>query len=187
MKTVGISVRFGNVLGSQGSVVTTLRRQIAEGGPITITHPEVSRYFMTIEEAVQLVIEAGAVGETGEIMVLDMGEPVLIADLARELIAQMAPDAEIETEYTGLRPGEKLHEVLVGGGEHLVRQPHDMIWCYAAPVLRPDAVASLNGEPNGEIRSQLQTLAEVNGVVTPLRRPDLVAPAPMATEVRRTS
>jgi FlaA1/EpsC-like NDP-sugar epimerase len=184
--TVGISVRFGNVLGSQGSVITTLSRQIAEGDPLTITDPAVSRYFMTIEEAVQLVVQAGAVGRTGEVMVLDMGEPVLIVDLARELAAEIDPGVDITIEYTGLRPGEKLHEVLVGAGEHLLRRPHELIACYAAPRLRPAAVESLRGARYVEFRGRLETLAEVNGVVTPLRRRSRAITAP-ATEVRRTS
>jgi len=130
---VGVSVRFGNVLGSQGSVIPTLERQIRLGGPVTITHPEVDRYFMTIEEAVQLVLQAGAVGEPGEVLVLDMGEPVRIVDLARELIAELDPGVEIDFEFTGLRPGEKLSEVLVGEGEQVLRRPHDLITAYAAP------------------------------------------------------
>jgi len=185
--TVGISVRFGNVLGSQGSVITTLRRQIIQGGPLTITDPEVSRYFMTIEEAVQLVVDAGAFGQTGEIMVLDMGEPVRIVDLARELIAEIAPGMDIPIEYTGLRPGEKLHEVLVGEGERLLRRPHEMISCYAAPLLSPRAVEALDGASNGQFRRRLQHLAEANGVVTPLRRRPPTVTVPVPTEVRRTS
>ena len=120
-----VSVRFGNVLGSRGSVLPTFRRQIAEGGPITVTHPDVTRYFMTIPEAVRLVLQAGAIGRQGEIMILDMGEPVKIADLAERLIKQSGKDVAVE--FTGLRPGEKLHEILVGAQEVGVTRDHDRI------------------------------------------------------------
>ena len=101
-------MRFGNVLGSRGSVLTTFKSQVASGGPVTVTHPDVTRYFMTVEEAVQLVIQAGAIGGAGEVLVLDMGEPVRIEHVAQRLIAQS--ESPIEIVYTGLRPGEKLHE-----------------------------------------------------------------------------
>jgi FlaA1/EpsC-like NDP-sugar epimerase len=110
-----LSVRFGNVLGSRGSVLTAFARQIAGGGPVTVTHPQVTRYFMTVEEACQLVVQAGAIGRPGEALVLDMGEPIKIVDVARELIALQ--DGSVEIEFTGLREGEKLHEDLFGEGE----------------------------------------------------------------------
>ncbi|WP_433213450.1 polysaccharide biosynthesis protein [Dactylosporangium sp. CS-047395] len=137
-----LNVRFGNVLGSRGSVVTAFRAQIAEGGPVTVTDPDVTRYFMTIPEAVQLVIQAAAIGSGGEALVLDMGSPVRIADLARQLIG----DASVDIVYTGLRPGEKLHEELFGPGETDVRPLHPLISHVAVPPLDPALALALRGD-----------------------------------------
>ena len=137
-----LSVRFGNVLGSRGSVLETFAAQIARGGPVTITHPEVTRYFMTIPEAVQLVIQAGAIGRNGEALVLDMGQPVRIGDVAAHLIG--LEGRPIPIHVTGLRPGEKLHEDLFGAGEHDSRPMHPMISHVPVPPLEHPAVDRLD-------------------------------------------
>lgn len=126
-----VSVRFGNVLGSRGSVLPTFRAQIEAGGPLTLTDPDVTRYFMTIPEAVRLVLQAGAIGAPGEVLILDMGEPVRIADLARRLIVHSGRNISIV--HTGLRPGEKLHEQLVGASERTVARHHPRI-LHATPM-----------------------------------------------------
>jgi FlaA1/EpsC-like NDP-sugar epimerase len=124
-----ITTRFGNVLGSNGSVILRFREQIAKGGPVTVTHPNIIRYFMTIPEATQLVLEAGSMGNGGEIYVFDMGKPVPIVDLARKMIrlSGMVPGIDIEIKYTGLRPGEKLYEELLNDAENTLPTHHQKI------------------------------------------------------------
>lgn len=129
-KTEMVTVRFGNVLNSAGSVVPTFRRQIARGGPVTVTHPEMTRFFMTIPEAVQLVLQAGAVGCSGDVLILEMGEPVKIFDLARDMIALsgLKYKEDIDIVFTGIRPGEKLHEELFYPEEEGTKKVHEKIF-----------------------------------------------------------
>ena len=131
-----LSVRFGNVIGSRGSMLPTFQRLIAEGGPITVTHPEATRYFMTIPEACQLVIQAGGIGRAGEVLILDMGEPVSILEVAKRMIAMSGKNVEIV--FTGLRQGEKLHEDLVGSRENLERPFHPKVAHTRADVISPE-------------------------------------------------
>ena len=137
-----LSVRFGNVLGSRGSVLTSFARQIANGGPVTVTDPEVTRFFMTIEEACQLVIQAAAIGRPGEALVLDMGAPIKILDVAHQLIEQS--QTPIHIEYTGLRDGEKLHEELFGDDEPWdVRPAHPLVSHVPVPPVSDEATLSI--------------------------------------------
>jgi dTDP-glucose 4,6-dehydratase len=130
-----LSVRFGNVLGSRGSVLHTFTEQIRVGGPVTVTHPDITRFFMTIPEACELTIQAGAIGDPGEVLVLDMGEPVRILDVAKQLVARAGRDVEII--FTGLRSGEKLHEVLLSDHEHGVVKQHPSIRHVPVPPVEP--------------------------------------------------
>ncbi|MDT3767201.1 nucleoside-diphosphate sugar epimerase/dehydratase [Gleimia hominis] len=139
-----VSVRFGNVLGSRGSMLWTFRKQIDKGGPVTVTHPEVERYFMTIPEACTLVIQAGAIGRPGEVLVLDMGEPVKILDIAKGLIAKSHKDVPIV--FTGMRPGEKMTEALRGRGEHDDRPFHPLISHVAVPELDPARLEEIHAK-----------------------------------------
>jgi len=177
-----ISVRFGNVLGSSGSVIPLFRRQIARGGPVTVTHPEMTRYFMTIPEAVQLIIQAGAIGESGEIYVLDMGPPVRIIDLAHNMIrlSGKEPDVDVEVDFIGVRPGEKLHEELWSKDEDAEPTTHPKILrCNSRPVdpsWLEDELAELE-----RLVEAGETLDVVNRLGVMVRAPQRVsaeAPAP---------
>jgi FlaA1/EpsC-like NDP-sugar epimerase len=153
-----VSVRFGNVLGSRGSVLTAFHEQVAAGGPVTVTDPEVTRFFMTVQEAVRLVIQAGAIDSDGDALVLDMGEPVRIADVARQLIA--AAERPVDIVYTGLRPGEKLHEVLLGADEPDRRPNHPLISQVPVPPLDGAVLSLLDATaPRDELITVLRWLA----------------------------
>jgi FlaA1/EpsC-like NDP-sugar epimerase len=141
-----VAVRFGNVVGSSGSVIPLFRRQIEQGGPVTVTHPDVNRYFMTIPEAAQMIIQAGAMGEGGEVFILKMGTPVKILDMARDLIrlSGKEPDKDIKIVFTGLREGEKLYEELITVGEGIGPTKHEKIM-----VLRSDGISNTMKSPAG--------------------------------------
>jgi FlaA1/EpsC-like NDP-sugar epimerase len=153
-----LSVRFGNVLGSRGSVLGTLSAQVEAGGPLTVTHPEVSRYFMTADEAVQLVLQAAVIGGSGEVLILDMGDPVRIADIAKRLCARSARPVDIL--YTGLRPGEKLTEDLLGADEVDYRPRHPLIRHAMVTPLDPGQLSLLAvGGDNISLRRRLADCA----------------------------
>lgn len=184
-----VSVRFGNVLGSNGSVIPTFRRQIAQGGPVTVTHPEMRRYFMTIPEASRLVLQAMAMGERNEIFVLDMGQPVRIDDLARNLIRLhgLRPGRDIEVEYTGLRPGEKLFEELYLRDENLVRTVHDKILVLQGPPLDRAWVDARVNELREHLGAEPARLRALMQEIIPDYAPAATAPAATAPAATSTS
>jgi FlaA1/EpsC-like NDP-sugar epimerase len=169
-----VAVRFGNVLGSSGSVIPIFRRQIAKGGPVTVTHPEMTRYFMTIPEAASLVVQAGSIGGRGDVFVLDMGEPVQILELAMQMIRLSGKDPEhdIDIQIVGTRPGEKLHEELWGEGETAVPTAHPKIMRVSGPIVDAvwlqDELAELE-----RLVHEGETLVAVSRLATMMRAPRL--------------
>jgi FlaA1/EpsC-like NDP-sugar epimerase len=190
-----VAVRFGNVLGSRGSVVPTFLRQIRQGGPVTITHPEMRRYFMTIPEAVQLVLQAGALGKGGEVFVLDMGQPVKIVDLASDLIrlSGLEPGVDIEIKFTGTRPGEKLYEELFFNSENAAPTAHPKV-LRARNATLPAGIGIIVDRlldeargcaPDDEVRALLRRLVpDYTPAVAPLARP---TPRPPVVVVQRSA
>ena len=177
-----VAVRFGNVLGSSGSVVPIFRRQIARGGPVTVTHPEMTRFFMTIPEAVQLIVQAGAIGGRGQVYVLDMGEPVRIVDLAEKMIrlSGKEPGNGIAIEFVGPAPGEKLHEELVGDGETVSPSKHPKIDLITRPPVDPEWLEAELAllERLVEDGETLELVGELRRLVEEPRRERAGAPGP---------
>jgi FlaA1/EpsC-like NDP-sugar epimerase len=171
-----IAVRFGNVLASSGSVIPLFRRQIARGGPVTVTHPDMERYFMTIPEAVQLIIQAGALGRSGDVFVLDMGDPVKIVDLAHNMIrlSGKEPDREVPVEFIGARPGEKLKEELWGDGETSTATSH--------PKILRASSASIDPSWLDEEVAELERLVEAGETVQVVARLTEMMRAPRRME-----
>ncbi len=161
-------VRFGNVVGSVGSVIPLFQKQIKNGGPVTVTHPEVTRFFMTIPEACQLILQAGAMGNGGEIFILDMGTPIKIVDMAKDLIrlSGFEPDLDLKIEYIGLRPGEKLYEELITEGEGVLPTSHEKIMVLSGAECnlqmlngKIDEIVKLAGNQNvKQIKSRLKEI-----------------------------
>ncbi|GAA1788579.1 hypothetical protein GCM10009811_11820 [Nostocoides veronense] len=156
-----VSVRFGNVLGSRGSVITAFTAQIEQGGPVTVTHPDVERYFMLIPEACQLVLQSAAIGRDGEVMVLEMGNPVKIDDVAKTLIS-MSGRKDVEIAYTGLRPGEKMSEELFTPGESIKGTGHELVSSVDVPRLAPSIIDS-TAHPSPEVSAEWMRQAAVPG------------------------
>jgi FlaA1/EpsC-like NDP-sugar epimerase len=172
IKTRFVAVRFGNVLNSSGSVIPIFRRQIEKGGPVTVTHPEMTRFFMTIPEAVSLIVQAGSIGGRGQVYVLDMGEPVKILDLARNMIrlSGKEPETEIPIAFVGVRPGEKLHEELWTDGETVGPTSHPKILRAARPPIDVEWLDEELAEL-GRMVERGDTLDVVSRLATMLREP----------------
>jgi FlaA1/EpsC-like NDP-sugar epimerase len=184
-----VLVRFGNVFGSAGSVIPRFQEQIARGGPVTVTHPEITRYFMSLSEATQLLLQAGLQGRDGEILVLDMGEPVRIVDLARDMIKLSGADPDrIAVVFTGLRPGEKLFEELLATEESTKPTPHPKLRIAQARQANHDAVGQMvtwvesdRAADDAEVRARLKTW--IPEYMPPAGAP--VAPIPTAPPAGR--
>src|SRR5947209_990111 len=181
-----VAVRFGNVLNSSGSVIPIFRKQIERGGPVTVTHPEMTRYFMTIPEAVSLVVHAGAIGGRGQVFVLDMGEPVKIVDLAQNMIRlsgktprlpdeEVAGPRDVPIRFIGSRPGEKIHEELWSGNESLGETAHAKIWRLSRPPVDPEWLAQQLGELE-RLADEGDTLEVVGKLGSIVREPKRVQP-----------
>ncbi|MBV8562001.1 MAG: polysaccharide biosynthesis protein, partial [Actinobacteria bacterium] len=200
-----VAVRFGNVLNSSGSVIPTFRRQIEKGGPVTVTHPEMTRFFMTIPEAVSLVVQAGAIGGRGQVFVLDMGEPVKIVDLAQNMIRLSGkqprlpgePDGgplDVRIQFIGSRPGEKIHEELWGGDEAVGETAHPKIMRLSRPPVDPEWLAEQLEELErlANEGDTLEVVAKLGSIVRAPKRDAAPAPpadttAPAAVELDRKS
>ena len=183
-----VAVRFGNVIGSSGSVVPIFQKQNAAGGPVTVTHPEMKRYFMTIPEASQLVMQAGAIGRGGEIFILDMGEPVKILDLATQMILRngLKPDEDIQIKFTGVRPGEKLYEELSATNEQTRPTSHEKIRVWQLPVASSEQVELMleilsSSLPAGSTKI-VDALKQCVGEYEPKRAP-AAAPGPEKSRI----
>ena len=168
-RTEYIAVRFGNVMGSNGSVIPLFKKQIAAGGPVTVTDKRVTRFFMTIPEAVSLILQAGAFAEGGEVFILDMGKPVKIDNMARQLIrlSGLEPDVDIKIEYIGLRPGEKLYEELLLKAEGLQKTSNNLIYIGHQKMYSPEEIqeklASLREvlyAPKADVRERVMALIQ---------------------------
>jgi FlaA1/EpsC-like NDP-sugar epimerase len=181
-----VAVRFGNVLGSSGSVVPIFRKQIEAGGPVTVTHPDMKRYFMTISEASQLVIQAGALGQGAEIFVLDMGEPMKILDLAREMIRRhgLQPDKDISIEFTGIRPGEKLYEELACATDQTRPTSHPKIHVWQLPRATPRQIEQMLGRLRSVIDEDRHTVVEALRLCVPEYQPDTDSQTPARPSFR---
>jgi FlaA1/EpsC-like NDP-sugar epimerase len=174
-QTEFVAVRFGNVLGSNGSVIPLFKEQIAKGGPVTVTHPEINRFFMTIPEAAQLVLQAGAMAAGGEIFVLDMGHPVKIADLARDLIvlSGLKPDEDIKIKYTGLRKGEKLYEELLMSEIALTTANHNKIFIEKPMKYEFDFIKKSISDFERVIHEDKEKIYELLQKVVPTYKPSI--------------
>jgi FlaA1/EpsC-like NDP-sugar epimerase len=192
-RTRFVTVRFGNVLGSAGSVIPIFQEQIARGGPVTVTHPDMKRYFMTIPEASQLVLQAGAMGEGGEIFILDMGAPVKIADLARDLItlSGLRPEVDVEIKFTGIRPGEKLFEELAVDAESADKTRHPKIFVGRFRPHPWDVVLRQLGDLEAATSAGAEAIRAKLREIVPEYRPDPhgepVADVPAAAAARRAA